>query len=68
MKIWLSNLLQNAAFPTVVLAFACAPLNYPIPDVRTNCPPDQGLRPLLDLLVNDNYIFPFALTHEFCYP
>ena len=27
MKIWLEEFLQNAAFPAVVLAFACAPIN-----------------------------------------
>jgi hypothetical protein len=34
-KIWFNELLQNAAFPAVVLAFACAPLNNEIADVRT---------------------------------
>ena len=27
MKTWLEEFLQNAAFPAVVLAFACAPMN-----------------------------------------
>jgi hypothetical protein len=53
MKSCLSNLLQDAAFPAVVLAFACAPLNHPLPDVRTHRPLDQGLRPLLDRLRNE---------------
>ena len=53
MKSWLSNLLQDGAFPAVVLAFACAPLNRPLPDVRTNRAPDQGLRLLLDRRHND---------------
>jgi hypothetical protein len=30
MKIWLNEFLQNAAFPAVVLAFACAPINNKI--------------------------------------
>jgi len=35
MKIWFNEFLQNAAFPAVVLAFACSPINNEIPDVRT---------------------------------
>jgi hypothetical protein len=35
MKPWFDELLQNAAFPAVVLAFACAPLNNHAP------PPDK---------------------------
>lgn len=34
-KIWFNELLENAAFPAVVLAFACAPLNNETADVRT---------------------------------
>ena len=36
MKIWLNEFLQNAAFPAVVLAFACAPINDKIPDLQTS--------------------------------
>ena len=35
MGTWLNEFLQNAAFPAVVLAFACSPINNEIPDVRT---------------------------------
>jgi hypothetical protein len=33
MKIWFNELLQNAAFPAMVLAFACSLINNEIPDV-----------------------------------
>jgi hypothetical protein len=36
MKIWFNNFLQNAAFPAVVLAFACAPLNNKVPDLKAS--------------------------------
>ena len=36
MNIWLNEFLQNAAFPAVVLAFACAPINDKIPDLQTS--------------------------------
>jgi hypothetical protein len=36
MKIWLNEFLQNAAFPAVALAFACAPLNDKIPELQTS--------------------------------
>jgi hypothetical protein len=32
MKTWFNELLQNAAFPAVVLAFACAPINFKASD------------------------------------
>jgi hypothetical protein len=32
MKVWLNEFLQNAAFPAVVLAFACTTINNRIPD------------------------------------
>jgi hypothetical protein len=35
LKIWFNDFLQNAAFPAVVLAFACAPINNEIRGVRT---------------------------------
>jgi hypothetical protein len=35
LKIWINEFLQNAAFPAVVLAFACAPINYEIADLQT---------------------------------
>jgi hypothetical protein len=35
LKIWFNEFAQNAAFPAAVLAFACAPVNNEIPDVRT---------------------------------
>jgi hypothetical protein len=35
MKIWFNEFLQNAAFPAVVLALACSPINNEIPDART---------------------------------
>jgi hypothetical protein len=35
LKIWFNEFLQNAAFPAAVLAFACAPINQEIVDVRT---------------------------------
>jgi hypothetical protein len=31
MKPWFDEFLQNAAFPAVVLAFACAPMNNQAP-------------------------------------
>jgi hypothetical protein len=34
MKTWLNEFLQNAAFPAVVLAFACSLINNETPDVR----------------------------------
>src|SRR5262245_2821210 len=34
MKIWFDEFLQDAAFPAVVLAFACSSLNNEIADVR----------------------------------
>ena len=34
MKIWFNEFLQNAAFPAVVLAFACSLIKNEIPDVR----------------------------------
>jgi hypothetical protein len=36
MNIWLNEFLQNAAFPAVVLAFACAPINDKIPELQTS--------------------------------
>jgi hypothetical protein len=33
-KIWFNEFLRNAAFPAVVLAFACAPINNEIAEVR----------------------------------
>ena len=36
MKIWVNELLQNTAFPAVVLAFACSLINNEIPVVRTD--------------------------------
>ena len=32
MKIWFNEFLQNAAFPAVVLAFACSPMNNVVLD------------------------------------
>src|SRR6516225_7870598 len=40
-KIWFDEFLQNAAFPAVVLAFACSSLNNEIADVRTGRPTDH---------------------------
>jgi hypothetical protein len=34
MKIWLNEFLQNAAFPAIVLAFACSLINNEIPAVH----------------------------------
>jgi hypothetical protein len=41
MKIWLNEFLENAAFPAVILAFACAPINNKIPDLRASRLTDQ---------------------------
>jgi hypothetical protein len=34
MKIWFNKFLENAAFPAIVLAFACSLINHEISDVR----------------------------------
>jgi hypothetical protein len=45
MKILLNEFLQNAAFPAVVLAFACAPINNKIPDLQASrFPEHHGIR------------------------
>jgi hypothetical protein len=41
MKIWLNELLENAAFPAIILAFACAPINNKLPDLRASRLTDQ---------------------------
>lgn len=38
MKIWINEFLQDAAFPAVVLALACAPINNKIPNLNSQRP------------------------------
>jgi hypothetical protein len=46
-KIWFNEFLQHAAFPIVVLAFACAPINNKIADVGTGRFTERGTAKML---------------------